>query len=108
MNHKDEARRLRKRIKVLEDELKKHGIELPRIKALYVDRAEVIFSIVCDVCRVSKEKILSKARPDFIVWPRQLIMYFCAEYDAGSYQQIAELMNRTEHGTALYLSLIHI
>ena len=102
MNHKDEAKRLRKRIAVLEEELKKHGIKIPEIETTYADRGEIIFSIVCDVCRISKEKILSKARPDFIVWPRQLIAYFCYEYDAGSYQTIANFLNRTEHGTIMF------
>ncbi|MEI8248920.1 MAG: helix-turn-helix domain-containing protein [Candidatus Taylorbacteria bacterium] len=102
MNYKDEVARLRAHIQVLEEHILKNGIKPPKLQTDYINASEIIFSIVCDVCKVTKKQILSKARPEFIAWPRQLIMYFYAEYNVGPYRHIVSLVGRTNHATALY------
>ena len=102
MNYKDEVARLRAHIQVLEGHILKHSITPPRLETDYINASEIIFSIVCDVCKVTRKQILSEARPEFIAWPRQLIMYFCAEYNVGPYRHIVSLVGRTNHVTALY------
>ncbi len=103
MNQQYEIERLKEYIKTLERLIYSKGLLPPPIKKNFLDALDIIFTVVCKVCDVKVSDIMMKSRGEQnIAFARQLIMYFCIEYEVGSYKYIAKRVNRTDHTTPHY------
>lgn len=64
--------------------------------------ANQIIGEVCDYFEISTQDIMSKRRPEWITWPRQLAMHFIREYTQLDTVRISKLFNKKEHATVCY------
>lgn len=68
-----------------------------------VEHADRIIQIVSDYFQVDPTYLVScKSKDDKWTWPRQIIMVFLVRHVGFSYQQAAEAVGRTNHGTAMH------
>lgn len=63
--------------------------------------ADTVLEAVCDYYSLSKDKLLSKRRDMEVVIPRQVVMYLCHELLSMPFKQIATLLGRDDHTTAI-------
>jgi len=61
--------------------------------------SEVIIVVICQHFHLSREELLSKARPHHIAWPRQIGMALLYESENLTQQQVADVFGRGDHAT---------
>lgn len=62
----------------------------------------IIIDSVCNFYNVSKSELLSQSRKAYLVLPRHVAMYLLRRKLNKSFPQIAKLMNRSDHTTAMH------
>lgn len=62
---------------------------------------EAIIIAVCVFYHVTREQLFSRLRPESIVWPRQVAMYFMRHLTSDSLPAIGTIFSR-DHGTILH------
>ena len=66
------------------------------------EQRQAILRIVCDHYSVTVKEILGAGRPAHVVRPRQVAMSITRELLGLSTPRLAEVFNRTDHGTILH------
>lgn len=74
-----------------------------RLTAIDIERrhAEAIIDEVCRQFEITRQQLLSRRRPDFIAFPRQVAMALAYECTALDSIRVARLFQRT-HGAVLH------
>lgn len=63
---------------------------------------EYILDIGCEYFSIKKDHILSKTRPDRIVYPRHCVMYLMCLLTDLSLNEIAVIFNKKDHTTVIH------
>jgi chromosomal replication initiation ATPase DnaA len=58
--------------------------------------------IICEVCEVKWEQVISESRKAPIVMARHLFIYFSLRYQKKTQDQIAVVINRDDHSTVIH------
>jgi chromosomal replication initiation ATPase DnaA len=58
--------------------------------------------IICEVCEVKWEQVISDSRKAPIVMARHLFIYFSLRYQKKTQDQIAVVINRDDHSTVIH------
>ncbi|MFA5727468.1 MAG: helix-turn-helix domain-containing protein [Saccharofermentanaceae bacterium] len=63
---------------------------------------EKITKIICEGEYVSEKVVFNKTREIKIIYARQLIQYFCYEFQTGTYKYIGEQTGGKNHATVIH------
>jgi chromosomal replication initiation ATPase DnaA len=86
------------------EQLRQMHFTIAEILKHRVDDLDVtlIIKTVCDYFGTGFVNLMEKRRPEHIIWPRHVGMYFLRMRTNKSSMEIARVFNRNDHGTVLH------